>query len=712
MVYYDVGAFCRDHFRPHKVDFVLDKHKKFLRIGAGFDIETTRKDTYAFMYIWQFSFGDDVVTGRTWYAFDMLMQQLQMYMDRLKCRIIVWVANLGHEFAFLGRRYHWESVFARESHQPLHCCTGHIEFRECLSISGQGGLKNLAKNYTQTQKAVGDLDYTKMRNSQTPIDSTEMRYAVNDVKILSEWGEYIFKEYSDNGQAIPLTKTGIIRNMIKQAAALTGGLQEIKKAVKALYPNRPTYNFIMQYLFRGGYTHANAWWVMVQWDNVIAADFTSSYPAVMLHCYYPKSEFIPLELQTDGRLITDPRMMTHCVWFNAVFVGIEAKTMHTIESEHKCIAYQNARFDNGRLLRADRVRVALTEIDYQIYTMFYTWESIEIHAAFYAIRGRLPEYVLRPLREAYQTKARIKKDCKKRGINPDSIPEYRNAKATINSYYGVMVQRLNFTDWVYDEITGEWSAKETNKTYQKMIANVILSPWWGIYVTAHARLALLGVVAEMDTSKYSTNSCNVLYCDTDSIYMDDTPRNREIINAYNEKIAAMNAELPAEFADIGCFDWIGGTDADGNPHKYSFKTIGAKRYIKYSDGQAEVTVAGMRKGTLERSIVRQFATDNSYVLYEDPEHKQGKIGYVDVNELFDVFTDGYCQACDESNKNAAIYEPTDYEAEIVDEYGNREIMHEKCGVAIVPITFSVKMDDVYLQLLKEIMENRRIPIWK
>lgn len=708
MVYTDVGNFCLDNLKPHKVAFVYDKHRKYLRIGTGFDIETTRKDTHAFMYLWQVAWGDHVVIGRTWYAWHMLIQQIQMYLERLKCRVIMWVANLGHEFAFIGRRFEWSSVFARESHQPLHCCTGQIEFRECLSISGQGGLKNLAKNYTETQKAVGDLDYTKMRNSQTPLTDTELHYGVNDVKILAEWGEYIYKEYSDNNQAIPLTKTGIIRNMIKKAAAATGALPEIKKAVKSLYPNRPTYNFIMLYLFRGGYTHANAWWVFVVWDNVIGADFTSSYPAVMLHCYYPKSEFIPLDLQCDGSRITDSRMQTHCIWFVAVFRGISALTMHTIESEHKIIKYHNARFDNGRLLSADIIKVALTEIDYQIYTMYYEWESIEIRQAFCAVRGKLPEYVLAPLREAYQTKARIKKDCKKRGINPDSIPEYRNAKATINSYYGVMVQRLNFTDWCYDAESGEWYPRETNKTYQKMIANVILSPWWGIYVTAHARFALLSVVAEMDPDKLSWN---VLYCDTDSIYMDDTPANRAIIEKYNQKIAALNADLPPEFADIGCFDWIGGTDADGNPHRYTFKTLGAKRYIKYSDGQAEVTVAGMRKGTLERSIVRQFATDDCYVLYEDPEHQKGRLGYVDIKELFDVFSDGYCQACEESEKNAAVYEPLDYEAEITDEHGNTELMHEKCGVAIVPITFSINMDAVYLQLLKEIMENRRIPIW-
>lgn len=708
MVYEDVQQFCRVHFVVgRKQRFIYDKHKKYLRIGAGFDIETTRKETYAYMYHWQVSYGNDQLIGRTWYAFDMFVQQLQLYLSRLNARLIVWVANLGHEFAFLGRRYHWENVFARESHQPLVAQNGRIEYRECLTISGQGGLANLAKNYTTTQKSVGDLDYTKMRNSQTPLTVTEKGYTINDVKILAEFGEYIFCTYSDKKLAIPMTATGIVRNMIKNAAG--DNIRDIKAAIKAMFPNRETYNFIMTYLFRGGYTHANAWWVCVVWDGVIGADFTSSYPAVMLssECYYPKSEFIPIDLQTDGRYITDDAMDRKCVWFVATFTDIDQKTMHTVESQHKIIAYQNAKFDNGRLICADSIRVALTEIDYQIYTMFYTWETITIERAFCAVRGALPNYVRDPLKHYYKIKNQLKKQYKSQGIAPDDMPDYRNAKAIVNSYYGCMVQRLNFTDLKYDEVTGEWSEKPSTKTYNKMIQHIILYPYWGIYVTAWARLRLLQTVYALDNTLEGNN---VIYCDTDSVYMVDTPENRAVIAAYNNHQSKINAELPAEFDNIGCFDWIGGTDANGNPQTYRFKTLGAKRYIKYHDGNAEIVVAGMRKGSMEKALCRTFATDNSYLLYKDRINKKGKIGYIDIGELFEKFTDHYILSCDESDKNAAVYEPQDYEAEIIDENGNAEIMHEMCGVAIVPIPFSIKMDKIYIMLLHDILENRRIPV--
>lgn len=711
MVYDDVELFCRDHFKlGQKRKFIYDRHKKYLRIGAGFDIETTRKDTYAFMYHWQFSFGDDDLLCRTWYSFYLFMTRLQHFLTCINARLIVWVANLGHEFSFLGRRFHWEKVFARESHQPIVAQTERVEFRECLTISGQGGLKNLADKFTTTKKAVGDLDYTKMRNSMTPLTDTEKGYCINDVRILAEWGEYIFREYSDKKEIIPLTATAIVGSRIRKAAQETGHYIDIVAAVKQLYPDREKYNWIMKFLFRGGYTHACAWWVLVVWDNTIGADFTSSYPSVMLKFKgFPKSEFIPAVIQTDGRKITDERINTMCIWFTAIFRGIKKRTMHTIESEHKIIAMQNAVFDNGRLDHADAVRVCLTEIDYQIYCMFYTWESIEIQESYTAVRGKLPEYVLRPLREAYKTKARLKKWAKENGLKADDIPEYRNAKAFINSYYGKMVQRLNFTDWVYDEVTGEWSPRESNKSYAQMLSHVILSPYWGIYVTAVARLNLLTVVHDLDPEMHDNN---VLYCDTDSCYFDDTPRNRRIIEEYNKREMEKNKEFPPEFFDLGCFDWLGKKDADGNPEHYKFKALCSKRYIKYSNGEAEVTCSGMIKGSYEKAIARPFATDNCYTLYKDKKNKTGRIGYIDIDDLFDNFTDSFLLSCEVSMKNAVCYEPKDYEAEIIDEYGNTEIMKEMGGAAIVPIKFTMRMDQQYFLYIKQIMEERRIPAWK
>lgn len=728
-IYTELKPFLHAVFKPKKQQYVYDKHRKYARIAAGFDIETTRIETHAFMYHWQVAMNDEILLMRRWDDFTDLLHCIDNWCKPKKCSIIMWVANLGHEFAFLQCRYKANRIFATDAHTPLTVDIGCVQFRECLTISGQGGLANLAKNYCTTQKLKGDLDYNIIRNSLTPIfDGTngtdnEMQYMINDVKILSEWGQYIFTEYSDKHLDIPLTKTSIVRFNIKMCAEETGQIDEIRKAVNALFPKRETYNFIMQFLFRGGYVHANIWHVSPESpiENVIGVDFTSSYPAVMLQKYYPMTPFADCELTVDGTQseITDDKLSSMCVWFVADFYEIERTTYHAIESEHKIISSDGALYDNGRLYYAKKITVALTELDYAIYKKFYTWQRLQIRHAMCAKRGKLPEYVLKPLRKFYKVKQRLK------GTDFENSVEYKNAKAAVNSFYGCMVTRLKFYEWFIND-TGEpievivnrqikiiqpneWYEKESEKTYDKLIEKQILSPYWGIYVTAHARYNLLSVVCEIDKDMISND---VIYCDTDSIYMIDTPENRAIIEKYNARIFEINQSYEPEFSDIGAFSWVDTDKETGEPEHYLFKTLGAKRYLKYYKEHAEITVAGMKKGTFEKKIARQFKTENSYTLYKDMKKKTGKIGYIDIAELFDKFNDSFILACDESLKLASNYVIDEYSAVVTDEYGNTETMHEFSGVALVPVEFSIKMDDVYKHLLQEILKERRLPIWK
>lgn len=691
--------------RKVKKKYIYDNHSKYIRIPAGFDIETTRIETRAYMYHWQFSFGEYILCGRKWSDFAALVEKLNVWLKWQKACIIVWVANLGHEFSFMGSRFKWSNIFAVGTHEPLKARTDRVEFRECLSISGAGGLKNLAKHYTKTQKAVNDLNYRKHRNSQSTLDSTELGYCYTDVEILSEWGTYIFENFADMSLQIPLTATGIVRSHIKQAAQDTGRYEEIKSIIWNLYPQTPEeYNFIMEYLFRGGYTHACVYWCAIPWENVIGADFTSSYPAVMLHeACYQVSPFKKTVLQTDGRFITDSRMHDSCVWFVAKFHGINSTTYHSIESKHKLCSHINARFDNGRLIGADEIQVALTETDYSIYEKFYTWDSIEIQAAFVAAKGRLPEYVLKPLRHFYKIKSRLK------AAHQDGTIEYQNAKAICNSMYGCCVTRLKFREAKYDEDTHEWKEVVQDKSYNELRKNQILSPFWGIQITSAARARLLETVWEIDGSQ-ADREPNVLYCDTDSAYMLDSERNREIIQAYNNRMYEINKALDPEFFDIGAFDWID-KDKDGNPVHYRFKTLGAKRYLKYHDGVANVTVAGLPKGSLEKMLARPFAySDNCYIAYKDPKKKKGRFGFVDVNELFDKFNDNMLMSVEWADKTRAAYHPEATSDIVTDEEGHTEEMTELSSVAIVPTHFKMKVDKNYMQLIRDILKGRRIPV--
>ena len=710
MIYTDIDRFRAEVLRKVKKSYVYDNHSKYIRLSAGFDIETTRIESRTYMYHWQFSAGKAVLTGRKWADFVRLVEILNTWLEWQKAIILVWVANLGYEFSFMCARFKWANIFAVDTHEPLKARTGRVEFRECLSISGQGGLDNLSKNYTQTKKAKGDLNFEKRRNSQSTLDRTEREYTWADVEILSEWGCYIFENFCDKGLSIPLTATGIVRSHIKQAAQESGKYDEIVKAVNALFPQeREQYNYIMQYLFRGGYTHGCVWYVDIPEDDVIGADYTSSYPAVMLHdSNYQRSPFKHTRMETNGKYITDNRLQNMCCWMIVQFTNIRQTTYHAIESKHKIAAEQNAQYDNGRLMKADFIEVALTEKDYAVYCMFYEWDSINIKDANVARAGKLPEYVLKPLMHFYEIKSKLK------AAGLEGTIEYVNAKAICNSMYGCCVTRLKFAEAKYNPETKQWEERENKKCYDELRKKQILSPYWGIEITSNARYNLLKTIYEIDKNQ---DEPQVLYSDTDSIYAKDSPRTRKIIEQYNAEIFIQNATLPAGFRDLGAFDWIG-TDTDGSPLHYTFKTLGAKRYVKFSPAKgAEITVAGLPKHALEKLIVRPFATDQSYILYENPKKKKGKIGFINVPELFDSFRDEMFLACDYSEKSRAVYYPSKYDqwdgarTDIVeDEEGNTEEMEEITYVTIMPTEFKLKMDDIFKRLVEKILEERRKPV--
>lgn len=699
------------------IDAVLKEDPEHIQIGArdywkiesGYDIETTREGDFAFMYHWQWTMGKQIFLGRTWKQYETWTAALQKYLSRAKLRIIVWVANLGHEFAFLQYRHKWSSVFAKAATKPLKAATGKIEFREALSISGQGGLANLAKTYCHTRKAVNDLDYSKIRNQYTKLNPTEKGYTIADVAILSEWADYMYTTYiKQPGDKLPMTQTGICRKAVDDAAKATGSYARIKQAVKNLYPKKKEqYEYLMKYLFRGGFTHANVYYassddVNEVVPNVIGFDYTSSYPAVMLQSAYkyPVARFVPIELEHDGKQITDSRLNLdkNALIITIRFRGLKPRSLHSIESDHKLInggeyAAEGVYLDNGRVICADQMTVCITELDYFVYTWFYKWDSIEIINAQCAPKGNLPKYLTQPLLAAYVKKCQLKKS------GMDKTPEYANAKSIVNSFYGMTVQRLVFTDWIFDaeDHKAPWKPKVSKVPYWRQIQDKLLSPYWGIWVTAWARYKLLSVVHQLDPDK---SYFNVVYCDTDSIYMIDTARGRKIIKEHNAAIFDYNKDLPPECWDLGTFDPI-----DKGVH-YEFKTLGAKRYIKLANGRAEIVVAGMRKGSYERTFAQEDPPeDGDYIIVRvpDPVDKAKKNEmYISKYDLFAHFRDGLLLSVDVADKLCSKYKYYSYSADV-----DGVCMQELSGVALVPTSFHIKMADYYKTLVKQVRADAR-----
>lgn len=632
--------------------------KRYLELYCGFDIETTTLENHhAYMYCWQFSINSIVIMGRHWSEFLDLLQTLQkIYTLRETTRVIIWVANLGFEFQFMRKLLNISHLFAKHKREPLYFLHDKcIEFRECLSISG-GNLSQLAKDYCRTQKLVGDLNYDKERSWKTPLTDKEISYCCNDVIILSEWSEYIFNEYIKPLKYVPLTKTGILRKETKQ-----GVNDKIKEFILQCYPSEQLYNYWMKWLFRGGYVHSNRAYTNKVLYKVFGEDITSSYPDRMNNSYSPVSPFIEADIEKWTSYLD-----SYCCILDITFKNLKNSTTHSIESSSKAIELETPIIDNGRILYAEKIRVLLTELDFDIYKKFYTWDDLEVHSIHIAKRGRLPHYLLKVLNKAYEQKDRLKKSGQK------DTPEYALQKSKVNSCYGMCVTKLHPSEIIYDG--DEWDETTSNFNYQKEIKKQFLLPQWGIWIVSQARHKLLSMVYKFHQ--------DVIYCDTDSIYFKNE-ENLKYFEEYNKKQKEImrqycdNHNLPYEhFNDLGCFD----LELDGAD---KFKTLGAKRYIYEKNGHIKVTIAGLPK----KSLVKYCEERNI--------------------DIFEEFTNKMLLDQETSLKNTSKYNDEPH-SDIVD--GVRMYSESSCGIYKIP--FQLNLAEAYLTLLtilkKEEIQNGRI----
>lgn len=637
------------------------KECKYYELYCGFDIETYTipENHHAYMYIWQFSmYGKEncVIYGRTWLDFKKLIESIKDVLHLHKSRrIIIGIANLGYEFQFLRHQYSWSKIFAKEIRQPIYAIMdGCIELRDILQITG-GSLQSLASEYCYTKKLVGDLDYTIARNNKTSIlTDKEMQYCINDVVIVAEFMKYIFRTYIMPQKFIPLTKTGLLRREVKKGCSY-GAKMEIYRCFPADYS---LYKNLMLWCFRGGYTHGN----ILYMNKIITTsgyDITSSYPYTMLAFDgFPVS---PL-LKENADTFQD-RLKTHCVIFHAVFYNLKAKTPHAIESLSKCINISDNRIiDNGRIRSCDYCEVWLTNLDYEIYNDYYTFTKMEILEMYTSIKGRLPTYLLRPLWQAYEKKAKLKREGK------SNTTEYALYKSYVNSAYGMTVTRLSEKEYVLDE-NNEWSVI-SDFDYEREKTKSFLLPQWGIFVCAYSRYRLLKTLIKIKAG----DTYEGVYCDTDSIkYVNSYDDIFINDNKNTEKI--MKGVCKKYGLDFEIFHDLGSWEKEYTNVKSKF--LGAKRYILTDEkGNIKTTIAGLPKKAL-----LEYCKKNN----KNP---------------YDVFTHKMLIDIDVSFKNASCYNDTPH-SDIIE--GVK--MMELSSVGIFPIEFTMKLNEIYLAEILKLKER-------
>lgn len=659
---------------------VINKKRTISLICSGFDIETTNiikrnsdntiNDVTAIMYHWQMSIDNYVILGRTWKQLEKFFKWLD---TRLTSNIIIWVANLGFEFSFLMSHFEIKNCFCKEPYKPLKFkILNKLEFRDCLQVTG-GNLEYLAKNYCSpdNQKLKGDLDFKKIRNTKTLLSEREEQYCINDVTILSEFAQYIFDNFFD----VPLTKTGILRQECKTEFDKLS--DKSQKYIKNLMPPENEYKLVMHYLFSGGYTHGNLLLINRVLENCAGFDIVSSYPAVMLQEYYPMTKFYKHKFTVEDNKITDDALNNYCCYFTAVFTNVEMKLSHCILSEHKMIYTEGAEYENGKLVKAKIIKLMMTELDYFNFCKFYTWKKCAVRNGHIAKRGRLPDYLLKLVIKYYQLKNEFKKQGKK-----DTL-DYMLSKQKLNSFYGLTVTKIVREEMTFDSVTLEFCKIPDNKPWFTVVKKSFLSPYWGIWVTAHARYRLLtmiyNITCNSDCLPNGKQISDVVYSDTDSLYIRNYLKHKKIIEDYNNEIQKKNTNLPEGFETLGTFELDGIYDR--------FKCLGAKRYMTEKHGIYHATIAGVNGDKYLDTMPMNTNPFDYFDLYK--------------TNILDL---------DVSGKHAHYYFPKKRET-LTDKYiivdDGVNAVKEPCfsGCAIFDVSFKLSFMEKWVAMIKTMFDN-------
>jgi len=643
-------------------------------VVCAFDTETTsvidEQHKASYVYIWSFDVYSNGVhytlierdIGKLPRLLNILTFVIMKKTKQKNVSVLVGVHNLPYDFTFISKILQIDRLFAKSKRQPLMFDSGIFHFVDTLAISGMS-LDKTGKAYTKTQKMAGDLDFTLIRNTKTPLTMKEERYCFNDVKVVTEYLEYLLVTYGVNG-FFPTTKTSICRRALKESFNREypnkDRAEEVKDwLISDLFPDTmQEYDCLIRWLFRGGYTHSNALKTGYILENMKSKDFESSYPSWIAFERFPMSKPEIVQPNEYERVIR-----SGVQWYGVfIFENITSKTQHSIESKHKCVSVLNPIIDNGRIKQAEKLTVMLTDLDWKIYNKFYDWTDVSCETLYkFPTSGNLPMYVINPLFNAYTEKTRLKNT----GL------DYKDQKAIVNSYYGMMVTTIPSENVTY---TDDWGSEPMDDDKRRDYArSTLLSPYWGIYTTAWARYHLLVDVF------YKIGN-DAVYGDTDSCKYINPEKHEKVFEKFNRKMAKRRYKFCIENGfDMALMGHLGELTDDGTI--VAFKTLGAKRYLVLDDhGNLECTVAGLPKKAFNKYLHRNKVSD--------------------LNEVFDRFDFGLkIKNC--KNAHAYVDDVTDL---VTDFNGISEEMHSKSACVIYPVDFEIKESD-YTEFLAWILKN-------
>lgn len=616
-------------------------------------------------YIGMFSVNDQVYMFRDMYKLEDVLKAIS---NPLVTKY-VYIHNLAYEMEFyryLWIKYQITDLIARKSRQPIQFFIPELNiiFRCSLRLT-ELSLERCGEQFTSIEKKSGDLDYDKMRSPLTPLTDKELGYCEYDCLVLYETIKHYRSQYR-HIKNIPSTQTGEVRRTYGKIVP-PKHIYNMQKLVPSLH------EYKMLFLaFQGGLTHANAVHAnRVLYEKITSYDECSAYPSVMAYEKYPCERFKTIDIRQIDKYPAEEYAFIYDVTFNE----IESKYYNNYIPSSKVLdgTLHNGVFDNGRIVKADSLRIVLTDVDYRLILKAYDIHKIEVHEVMAAKKDYLPSYFIEFMLDLYKKKTAYKNV-------PGMTDIYQKSKQLLNSLFGCCCTRIVQSTVTY--INGIWEeGAETDAVIMAKLAeqrkskNLLFSYSTGVWVTAYNRERLFEKILDIPQL-----DADVVYYDTDSLKVRNADKYIGYFKMYDrivdQKLINMcihygiDYELTRPKDPKGEAHPLGHWEIDAEYEE--FITLGAKRYAYRKKGEIDITVAGVGKGNEVDGYAADALRDdlknfNEYLVFDyDHAHKL-EHSYIE-NMLEWTFEDynGVPYTCEWND--GVVLKPTTYSMSLTDAY--------------------------------------------
>lgn len=594
-----ITAYTVQEFTPSMCIFKpLQRNHKYKYYATDYmtlDTETSHTNNEdSWVYQWAVKFQGQYIYGRKPTEIIKLLEKLsEFYELSYEKKIICFIHNASYDIQYLKHylaKYDPKiNVLAIDNHTILQVDVFGFRFLCSYKLTNMS-LAKLSDSYAKTYiKAVGEIDYTKVRYQDSALSSSDWFYMFSDVASQHDGIQgYIEAMGYKYAFECPITSTGFVRTACRKAA---NDSENWRTTFEMSALNLDDYLLCRQ-CFMGGVTICSYAFSgrTVRSRKLKHIDFCSSYPARQILDYMPTGQ--PMHFDVKDKKTFKHLLDNYCCVFVIELYNVRLKKGITAPyiPTSKCIGSEHDKEllkVNGKLVYAPKIKIALCELDFKIIEKQYTFDdNYKVGHMIVFERGEAPEWLKSEVMQYFKQK------CTLKGVDEYL---YMRSKAFLNSIYGMTATSILRSEYQLDgdmiitpkkEKSREAQEKALNKYYKSY--NSFMPYQLAIYTTGWARFALYEMIENIGYE-------NFIYCDTDSAFYLETRKNRVNMARYKEKCYK-------RAKDAGAF--VGGKFLglpEEEPRIRAFRGLHAKCYAmeEYNkkSGKYEllVTIAGIPK---------------------------------------------------------------------------------------------------------------------